>query len=172
ADSVRAHWAEHGRADLLLMSYHGEPQRYLEQGDPYHCQCHKTSRLLAEALVLAEDDYQTCFQSRFGREPWLQPYTDATLEALPARGVHSVQLICPGFSADCLETIEEIGVDNREYFMHAGGQRYEYIPCLNSQQGHIDALTTIIQEQIQGWLPLHQEAEATAERALKLGADK
>lgn len=172
ADSVRAHWADNGRADLLLMSYHGEPQRYLEQGDPYHCQCHKTSRLLAEALELAEDDYQTCFQSRFGREPWLQPYTDATLKALPAGGVHSVQLICPGFSADCLETIEEIGVENREYFMHAGGQRYEYIPCLNSQQGHIDALTTIIQEQIQGWLPLHQDAETTAERALKLGADK
>lgn len=170
ADSIRAHWAEHGRAELLLMSYHGEPQRYLEQGDPYHCQCHKTSRLLAEALELTGDEYQTCFQSRFGREPWLQPYTDATLKALPAKGIRSVQLICPGFSADCLETIEEIGVENREYFMHAGGQRYEYIPCLNSQEGHIAALTQIIEEQLQGWLPLSQDSEATAARALKLGA--
>ena len=172
AASVRSHWQQHGRADRLLMSYHGEPQRYLEQGDPYHCQCHKTSRLLAEALELGSEDYLTCFQSRFGREPWLTPYTDETLQDLPAKGITSVQMICPGFSADCLETIEEIGVENRDYFLQAGGERYEYIPCLNSEPGHIDALTAIIEQQISGWMPLTFDPEATRTRAQALGASR
>lgn len=171
ADSVREHWTEHGRADRLLISYHGEPESYLHRGDPYHCQCHKTSRLLAEALDLPEEAYQTTFQSRFGREPWLQPYTDDTLKALPGKGVGSVQVICPGFSADCLETLEEIGVENRDYFLEAGGERYEYIPCLNASPGHMAALREIVGEQLQGWLPLREEDRAlTRQRALRLGA--
>lgn len=171
ADSVRRHWAEHGRADRLLLSYHGEPERYLHAGDPYHCHCHKTSRLLAEALELEPGDYLTCFQSRFGREPWLQPYTDETLKSLPQQGVDSVQVICPGFSADCLETLEEIGVENRDYFLEAGGKRYEYIPCLNATATHIGALTTIVEEQLQGWLPLEGEtADTLLQRARDGGA--
>jgi ferrochelatase len=152
AESVREHWEQHGRADKLLLSYHGEPQRYLDQGDPYYCQCQKTSRLLAAALELNEDQYLTTFQSRFGREPWLKPYTDDTLRELPGQGVKSVQVVCPGFAADCLETLEEIGVENRSYFEQAGGERYEYIPCLNTRDSHIEALSTIAREQLQGWL--------------------
>ena len=170
ADSIRAHWADHGSADRLIFSYHGEPRRYLDQGDPYHCQCHKTSRLVAEALGLAEEQYLTTFQSRFGREEWLKPYTDETLKALPGAGVKSVQVVCPGFSADCLETIEEIGVENRDYFMESGGERYEYIPCLNADDAHIDFLATLVEEQLQGWPGRDYNPEATRDRALALGA--
>jgi ferrochelatase len=152
ADSIRAYRQEHGSADKLLFSYHGEPRRYLDEGDPYHCECLKTTRLVAEELGLAEGEFTTSFQSRFGREEWLRPYTDETLKALPGESVSSVQVICPGFSSDCLETIEEIAVENRDYFMEAGGKRYEYIPCLNSSQGHIDALETIARQHLQGWL--------------------
>jgi len=120
AERIRQHWHQFGRADKLILSYHGMPQRYLEQGDPYHCECHKTTRLIAEQLGLESSDYLTTFQSRFGREPWLQPYTDDTLKSLPKQGVKSVQIICPGFSSDCLETIEEIGGENREYFLESG----------------------------------------------------
>ncbi len=172
AASIRAHRERYGNADKLLMSYHGEPRSYLEQGDPYHCQCHKTSRLLAAALGLVEGEYLTCFQSRFGREPWLTPYTDVTLQGLPATGVRSVQVVCPGFAADCLETIEEIGVENRDYFLAAGGERYEYIPCLNSQPAHIEALTRIVSEQLQCWLPVDTDREATARRAQSMGAER
>lgn len=171
ADSVRQHWTQHGRADRLLLSYHGEPERYLHAGDPYHCQCHKTSRLLAKALKLGQEDYLTCFQSRFGRETWLQPYTDDTLKSLPRQGVRSVQVICPGFSADCLETLEEIGVENRDYFLAAGGERYEYIPCLNASSPHISALTAIVNAQLQGWLPLDETPpETIRQRAVAAGA--
>ncbi len=151
AASVEAHWQTHGRADRLLMSYHGVPKRYLLQGDPYFCECHKTSRLLAERLGLKEGEWMTTFQSRFGREEWLTPYTDETLKGLPGQGVKSVQVICPGFSADCLETIEEIGQENREYFMEAGGERYEYIEALNAQPAHIDALEGLVLNHLQGW---------------------
>jgi ferrochelatase len=151
AASVRAHWQQHGRADRLLISFHGVPKRYLLQGDPYFCECHKTSRLLAERLGLAPEQWLLSFQSRFGREEWLQPYTDEALKALPRQGVKSVQVICPGFSADCLETLEEIGQENREYFLHAGGERYEYIPALNAQPAHIDALEKLIVRHLQGW---------------------
>ncbi|MCC2617726.1 ferrochelatase [Aestuariibacter halophilus] len=150
-ESIKAHWAEHGRAQRLIMSYHGIPKRYLTNGDPYHCECHKTSRLLAEYLGLEKDQYMTTFQSRFGREEWLRPYTDETLKALPDQGVHEVQVVCPGFSADCLETIEEIGEENRDYFLHAGGKRYEYIEALNSQPAHIDALLSLVQQHLNGW---------------------
>jgi len=151
AASIEAHWKVHGRADKLLMSYHGVPFRYLKNGDPYHCECHKTSRLLAERLSLPKEAYITTFQSRFGREEWLKPYTDHTLKNFPEQGVKSVQVVCPGFSSDCLETIEEIGEENREYFMGSGGERYEYIPALNATEPHIAALTQLIQHQLQGW---------------------
>jgi ferrochelatase len=152
AASIMEYRAEHGSADKLIFSYHGEPRRYLDQGDPYHCQCLKTTRLVAETLGLPEGQYMTTFQSRFGREEWLQPYTDETLKALPGEGVKSVQVICPGFSADCLETLEEIGVENRDYFVEAGGESYAYIPCLNSDPAHIEALSRLAAENLHGWL--------------------
>jgi len=162
ATSIEQHWEVHGRANKLLMSYHGVPFRYLKSGDPYHCECHKTSRLLAEYLGLSKGAYMTTFQSRFGREEWLKPYTDHTLKALPTQGIKSVQVVCPGFSSDCLETIEEIGEENREYFMEAGGERYEYIPALNATGPHIDALTQLIQTQLLGWdLPENNAGEIT-----------
>lgn len=153
AASVRGHWQQHGRADRLLFSYHGVPQRYLDNGDPYHCECLKTSRLLAEALQLGEGEYQTVFQSRFGREEWLKPYTDMTLKELPGEGVRSVQIMCPGFSADCLETLEEIAMENRDYFIEAGGEQYDYIPCLNEHEDHIAMMETLVEQHLQGWIP-------------------
>ncbi|MDP5036602.1 MAG: ferrochelatase [Alishewanella sp.] len=148
---IQAHWQQHGQTDQLLFSYHGIPKRYLLNGDPYHCECYKTSRLIAEQLGLRKDQYMTTFQSRFGREEWLKPYTDETLKALPGLGVHSVQVFCPGFAADCLETIEEIAEENKEYFEHAGGERYEYITALNDSPAHIEALTQLILDNLQGW---------------------
>ena len=151
ANSIRTHWQAHGQADKLVFSYHGVPLRYLHEGDPYHCQCHKTTRLVAAKLGLAEDSYITSFQSRFGREEWLKPYTDATLKSLPEKGIKSVQVICPGFSADCLETIEEIGVENRDYFLESGGKEYQYIPALNDSDEHINVLFDLLQANMQGW---------------------
>lgn len=152
AASVREHREKHGTADKLVFSYHGIPKKCLESGDPYHCECLKTTRLVAEALGLAEEDYITTFQSRVGAQEWLQPYTDETMKSLPAQGVKSVQVICPGFSSDCLETVEEIDVENRGYFLGAGGERYEYIPCLNSSAAHIDCLAGIVTNQAADWL--------------------
>jgi ferrochelatase len=170
ADKIRQHWQQHGRADKLILSYHGIPKRYLLNGDPYHCECYKTSRLIAEQLGLSKDEYLTTFQSRFGREEWLKPYTDETLKTLPAQGVKSVQVFCPGFSADCLETIEEIGEENKEYFLHAGGTGYEYISALNAEPQHIDALCHLIKDNLQGW---HVTAdEQRAMRANRLNNEK
>lgn len=171
ADSIRVHWQSHGRADKLIFSYHGIPKRYLLQGDPYHCECYKTSRLVAENLGLEKDQYLVSFQSRFGREEWLKPYTDQSLKALPEQGVKSVQVVCPGFSADCLETIEEIGMENRDYFLHAGGERYEYIAALNAEDGHIDALAKLVEQHLQGW-EWPQQSPQRAELASALGAEK
>ncbi|WP_328189941.1 ferrochelatase [Marinobacter sp. OP 3.4] len=153
ARHIEEHWRQHGRKDRLILSYHGIPRKYLDRGDPYHCECHKTSRLLAERLGLSADDYMTTFQSRFGREEWLKPYTDETMKSLPSRGVESVDVFCPGFSADCLETIEEINEENREYFMEAGGKAFEYIPALNATEGHIEALVQLIENNLTGWEP-------------------
>jgi ferrochelatase len=171
ANSIRSHWATHERADRLIFSYHGEPKRYLDEGDPYHCQCHATTRRVAEALGLADSEYMTTFQSRFGREEWLKPYTDETLKALPGSDVSSVQVVCPGFSSDCLETIEEIGEENRDYFIEAGGQRFEYIPCLNSSAAHIDALATLALEHMAGWTLDSSDPADSKARALALGAN-
>jgi ferrochelatase len=152
ADSVRRYQLEHGTADKLLFSYHGVPQRSLDLGDPYHCECLKTSRLVAESLGLSDAQYVTTFQSRFGRAQWLQPYTEETLKGFPGQGVKTVHVICPGFAADCLETLEEIGVENRRYFLDAGGEEFAYIPCLNSTPEHVACLHQIITEQLSGWL--------------------
>ncbi|MFQ3235823.1 MAG: ferrochelatase [Paraglaciecola sp.] len=170
ASSVEKHWEQHGRADKLIFTFHGIPKRYLLNGDPYHCECYKTSRLLAERLGLQKEEYLVTFQSRFGREEWLQPYTDETLKSLATQGVKSVQMICPGFAADCLETIEEIGIENQEYFLEAGGERYEYIPALNVSESHIDALGQIINQNIEPWLNQEQDKTLTAELAENLGA--
>jgi ferrochelatase len=152
ADSIRAFRAQHGGADKLLFSYHGLPQRCADKGDPYHRECLQTSRLIAAELGMPESDYQSTFQSRFGREEWLKPYTDGTLKILPTQGVKAVQVISPGFAADCLETLEELAVENRDIFLAAGGERYQYIPCLNSTPDHIAALATIAKEHLAGWL--------------------
>ncbi len=172
ADKIRNHWQENGKADLLIFSYHGIPKRYLLNGDPYHCECHKTSRLLAQRLGLQEGQYKTTFQSRFGREEWLKPYTDHTLMDLPQHGVKSVQVVCPGFSSDCLETIEEIGMENRDYFLEAGGDSYQYIPCLNSDEAHIDMLHRLILDNLSAWQATPaQDISVRAEQAKKLGAE-
>ena len=171
AKQIEAAWAEHGRPQKLLLSYHGVPLRYLHAGDPYHCQCLKTSRLLAERLGLGEEQCLTTFQSRFGREAWLQPYTDEVLKALPAEGVKDVQVFCPGFSADCLETLEEIGEENRHYFLDAGGGEYSYIPALNSEPEHIAALAQLVDQHLSGWLDGHSGFELRQQRARALGAD-
>jgi len=170
SQSIEAHWQTHGRADKLVLSYHGMPKRYLLEGDPYHCQCHKTSRLIGEQLGLNAAEMITTFQSRFGREEWLQPYTDETLRGLPEQGVASVQVVCPGFSADCLETIEEIGMENRDTFLEAGGTRYEYIPCLNAEPAHIEALTELIAGELNGWLDREVDRQTSAKLAHHMGA--
>ena len=151
ANTVKAHWAEHGQQEKLMMSFHGLPKRNLELGDPYHCQCHKTGRLLAEALGLTSEQWLVTFQSRFGKAEWLKPYTDKTLEKMAKDGVKSVDVVCPGFSADCLETLEEIAVENREVFIEAGGESYSYIPALNDDADHIQVLAGLIQRHSQGW---------------------
>jgi ferrochelatase len=172
ADKIRDHWQTHERADKLIFSYHGIPKRYLLNGDPYHCECLKTSRLIAENLGLDANQHFTSFQSRFGREEWLQPYTDHSLMAFPGKGVKSVQVVCPGFSADCLETIEEIGEENREYFLEAGGERYEYIAALNADSQHIDALGTLLNEHLQGWHTTDADLQQRAALAKDLGAQQ
>lgn len=167
ADKIRRHWQQHGQADKLILSYHGLPKRYLLNGDPYHCECHKTSRLIAEQLGLDKQQYMTTFQSRFGREEWLKPYTDHTLKSLPAQGVKSVQVFCPGFAADCLETIEEIAQENKDYFLNAGGTRYEYISALNAEPQHINALCQLIKDNLQGWQITAEPERAQRAQTLK-----
>ncbi|WP_404362479.1 ferrochelatase [Marinobacter sp.] len=174
ATHIESHWQEHGRKELLVLSYHGVPLKYLMKGDPYHCECHKTSRLLAERLGLESDQYMTTFQSRFGAEEWLKPYTDETLKSLPDKGVRSIDVFCPGFSSDCLETIEEINVENRGYFMEAGGAAFSYIPCLNATPGHIDALVKLLEQNLQGWTVPENDPDTLAkrdQRAQAIGAE-
>jgi ferrochelatase len=146
--TIKRHIDEHGQPDKLVFSYHGTPERYLKNGDPYHCFCHQTTRLVREKLGFDESQVITTFQSRFGREPWLQPYTDKTLEQLPENGVKYVAVICPGFSSDCLETIEEINMEARESFIESGGEQFHYIPCLNDEPAHIDALVSILEKRL------------------------
>lgn len=152
ARSVTELWNRDGRPAKLLMSFHGIPQRYADEGDPYPCYCEGTALRLAAALGLHEDEWALTYQSRFGREPWLQPYTDETLQKWGFAGVESVDVICPGFSADCLETLEEIDMQNREIFEKAGGGRFRYIPCLNAREDHIDALAAVVRRNLRGWV--------------------
>jgi protoporphyrin/coproporphyrin ferrochelatase len=143
AASIRDHWAAHGRGDKLLMSFHGIPQRSVDRGDPYAKQCHATAQALAAALGLSENEWLATFQSRFGAAKWLQPYTQPTLEELARDGLKRVDVICPGFPADCLETLEEIAMECREAFLHAGGESFHYLPCLNERADWIAALADI-----------------------------
>ncbi len=170
ADSVKDHRSRHGSPDLLLMSFHGIPREYFDKGDPYHCECQKTARLLAEKLGLAGNEWRISFQSRLGPKQWLKPYTDATLRQLAADGVRSVQVICPGFSADCLETLEEIAIQNRDTFLGAGGERFEYIPCLNDTPSHIQMMKQLVLRHIRGWPTEFGDPEDTKRRAMTLGA--
>lgn len=143
AASVRASFAVHEEPDLLLLSYHGIPQRYANQGDDYPQRCRDTTRELVSALGLPPERVMMTFQSRFGREPWLTPYTDETLKMLGEKGTKHIQVLCPGFAADCLETLEEIAVQNREIFLEAGGKQYEYIPALNADAAHIEMMVNL-----------------------------
>jgi len=181
AASLREAWQSEPPGQRLLLSFHGLPRRYLLQGDPYHCFCQATGRLLAERLGLPPEAWMVTFQSRFGREEWLRPYTDETLSRLAAEGVRRVDVICPGFSADCLETLEEIAGENRERFLAAGGERLRYIPALNDRADHLEALAALVQRQMQEWPEAHAEpsrlarAEDAAQsraRALALGAER
>ncbi len=173
ATQVRSHWQREGRGRLLVLSFHGMPERTLKLGDPYHCECHKTGRLLALRLGLGASEYRVTFQSRFGRAAWLQPYTAPTLEALARAGADGVDVICPGFSADCLETLEEISIEARAAFLDAGGKTFHYLPCLNDSPEGMRALTGIALRHLQGWelAPTSdEELEQRRVRAVALGA--
>ena len=174
ARQLRKHWQAHGRAQKLVLSFHGLPERSLLLGDPYHCQCHVTARLLAQALGLAPEEMRVTFQSRFGRAKWLQPYTEPTLRELASQGIKSVDVMCPGFVADCLETLEEIALEARQAFLDAGGERFSYVACLNDDADFIQALAALALRHLQGWpttLPADDAARRTQrERALNMGA--
>ncbi len=174
AARVRRHWKDQGPAGLLVMSFHGVPERTLHLGDPYHCECLKTARLLAAALDLGPEQYKVTFQSRLGRAKWLQPYTEPTLVALARAGVQRVDVVCPGFTSDCLETLEEIDMEVRQAFLRAGGREFHYIPCLNDDAEWIAALCSIAQQHLAGWptqvAPDAQALAATRAAALAHGA--
>jgi len=152
AGSVKDFQEQHGQPDTLVLSYHGLPQRYADAGDPYPHQCEETTNALTSALQLNSAQWRHCYQSRMGREPWLQPATADTLRELANAGCKHVQVICPGFSSDCLETLEEIAMENKEVFLQAGGERYEYIPCLNDSKAHIDMLAGLAMRYLGGWI--------------------
>ncbi|MBI5109299.1 MAG: ferrochelatase [Rhodocyclales bacterium] len=168
--TIREYWAAHGRPDKLLMSFHGLPRRSLDLGDPYYCECQKTGRLIAEALGLATEQYLITFQSRFGKAEWLQPYTQATLEKLGHEKTGRVDVICPGFVADCLETLEEIAMDCRDDFLSSGGGEFHYIPAVNERPDWIAALGDLVSRHLGGWqLTASRDAQAP-QRAKALGA--
>jgi ferrochelatase len=179
AASIRDYWAHHGEPDRLLFSFHGIPKDYFLNGDPYYCHCQKTARLVMERLGIAADRWQVSFQSRVGRKEWLKPYTDHQLRDWGKAGVGRVQVVCPGFAADCLETLEEIALQNRDLFLESGGGDYAYIPALNDGPAHLAALADLVARHVQGW-PEHQApedakvlAQAASERqarARRLGA--
>jgi ferrochelatase len=176
-DLVREHWRAHGRPDKLVMSFHGLPRYTLERGDPYHCECQKTARLLAEDLELADGAWQIAFQSRFGRAEWLKPYTASVLAELGRLGARRVDVICPGFVSDCLETLEELGIEGKSIFLGAGGKHLELLPCLNDRPGWIEALGAIARDHLAGWVregydraAAEAAGEASAVRAKRLGA--
>ena len=164
ARRVEAHWKEHGPAEQLVMSFHGVPERTLHLGDPYHCESRKTARLLAERLGLRAGRYQVTFQSRFGKAKWLEPYTEPTLIQLAQGGTRRVDVVCPGFTSDCLETLEEIAQEARAAFLQAGGQEFHYIPCLNDSPAWIAALSQVARQHLAGW-PVQPADGAACARA-------
>jgi protoporphyrin/coproporphyrin ferrochelatase len=159
ASRIGGYWKQHGKPDKLVLSFHGVPERTLHLGDTYHCECYKTARLLGEALGLGKDQMQLTFQSRFGKAKWLEPYTEPTLIAMAQAGVKRVDVVCPGFTVDCLETLEEINMEAREAFLHAGagsaaavdGRSFHYIPCLNDSTEWVRGLGAIAQQHLSGW---------------------
>ncbi len=178
-DSVETHWENHGRGGKLVMSFHGTPKRTLLLGDPYFCECQKTARLLAARLRLAPEDYVVTFQSRFGKAEWLQPYTAATVQQLAREGVERIDVICPGFTSDCLETLEEISMEVKHDFESAGGKQFHYIACLNESPAWIAGMAEIAEQHLIGWPTMmspaqreaeRRDAEVGRERALRLGA--
>lgn len=152
AESIRHYRAKHGMPEKLIFSFHGIPQRYADNGDPYAEQCHETARLIAQNLSLKPSEWMLTFQSRLGPAAWLKPYTLETLQMLPHDGVSNVHVVCPGFSVDCLETLEEIAIQNRDAFIAAGGEKFGYIPALNVDEGHIQLMATLIERQALGWV--------------------
>ena len=179
--SVLQHWQSHGRPEKLVMSFHGLPKAFLMRGDPYHCECYKTARLLAEQLGLNKDQYMVTFQSRLGRAEWLQPYTAPSVVQLARDGVKRIDVICPGFIADCLETLEEIAMEVRADFLLAGGKEFNYIPCLNESPVWLRALAEIAEQHLIGWptmLPVSlrdkqkQQALISRTEAKRLGAER
>ncbi len=183
ANNVLAEWMKIGRpnfaTDKLLMTFHGLPKFHLDKGDPYHCQCHKSARLIADALGVKKDQFTVTFQSRFGRAEWLQPYTDKTLEALGKQGIKRVDVICPGFAADCLETLEEIADEAKVTFLNAGGSEFHYIPVANDTPAFVGALTEIAREHLAGWVSEDWDRDASkralddsSQRARAVGATK
>ncbi|MEM9556061.1 MAG: ferrochelatase [Acidobacteriota bacterium] len=179
ARRVRRLWDDDGEPDVLVTSYHGIPRRYFLNGDPYHCQCQKTTRLLRELMGLPDERVVVTFQSLFGKEVWLQPYTEDTLHAMPGGGVGHVDVMCPGFAVDCLETLDEIDIEYREVFEEAGGTTFRYVPCLNDDEDHANLLADVASRHLAGWAApsgtydaeqAAAEAEATRERATALAA--
>ncbi|WP_028117546.1 ferrochelatase [Ferrimonas senticii] len=150
-NSVERHWAEHGRGQKLLMSFHGVPERYITEGDLYRDHCQATADALASALGLNSEQWLLCFQSRFGKEPWLQPYTDEMLESLPKQGVTAIDIISPAFAVDCLETLEELAIEGKQEFIEAGGEHYQFIPCLNAGDDHIQMMASLVTEHAGNW---------------------
>jgi ferrochelatase len=174
AKNINRQWTQIGRPDKLLLSFHGVPRFTLDRGDPYHCECQKTGRLLAAALGLTPDRVQVTFQSRFGRAQWLQPYTVEALDALARAGVRRVDVACPGFVADCLETLEEIAQEAKSRFLAAGGKEFNYLPCLNEADDWIAALADLAETGLAGWAELdcRQAADARAALASAMGAPR
>ncbi len=171
ADSVRAHWQQKGRGDKLFISFHGMPKATLEAGDPYFCHCHKSARLIAAELGLQEDQWEMAFQSRFGKAEWLQPYVAKRLQELPGEGVKNLTVVCPGFSIDCLETIDEIATEGRDDFLAAGGEQLEYVPALNASAAHVSFMVDKIINNAGGWPELEQQNAAAQQQALSKSRD-
>jgi ferrochelatase len=169
AGSIQRYWKANGRPDQLVMSFHGVPERTLALGDPYHCECLKTARLLAAVLGLNKDQFKVTFQSRLGRAKWLEPYTEPTLIGMGKAGVKRVDVVCPGFSSDCLETLEEINMEGRAAFLAAGGKEFHYIPCLNDDPDWITALCELSVQHLAGW-PTQGVPDASALQASKAAA--
>lgn len=168
--SIERWWEANGRGEKLLLSFHGIPERYLHEGDPYFCQCHATARLLRERLQLDKDQLVISFQSRVGRERWLHPYTDAMVRQLAADGVRKLDVACPGFAVDCLETLEEIAIQNRDFFIEAGGETLRYIPALNDSQDQVRSLASLVLQHTQGWPEFALDHDPEAARQLRAEA--